>query len=317
MTKITELSRDSSGSFTEDLEESRVRKFAKHMLKSSLFIGTFLEKRFVEPLDSYRAVIKVGDDEAEFIENLISVKKRCVKFFPKNVWVGITEPKTIGAPAGYNLWVSLNEEVFGSYWYKVKNVEFFFNEVRLKLEVVRPISKEKTPVHNITPKEVFEEASQSEIKEFRTRISAFFKEKLNELFGETLTWPNIKQAVIFIFLLLSTLITFLIEAIKYLLEYFLKLLHETSGLVKVCTPIIISFMKLVMNTINGLYNLIAMMWRDRSPPKINQNLYQFSPYQVPYYNNLRALPQSYEGPNLDNYRYGRPHRSSVKITPLD
>ncbi|RZC39938.1 hypothetical protein BDFB_003791 [Asbolus verrucosus] len=315
MTKIAEINQDSSASFSEDSEETRVRKFAKHMLKSTLFIGSFQEKRFVEPLNSYRDVIKVADDETDFIENLIAVKKRCAKFFVKNVWIGITEPKTIGTPAGYNLWVSLDEEVFGSYWYKIKSVKFHSNEVCLKLEVVRPVSREKTPVHNITPQQVLEDVSQHDVSELGVKISHYFKEKFSELFREILTVTNIKEAIIFIFLLLSTLITFLVHAIQYLLEYFLKLLHETSGFIKVCSPIIISFIRLIMNTINGFYALIAVMWRDRSPPNINQNLYQLLPYESPYNNNMRALP--YQGDVPRNRKFYRSSGSSVRITPLN
>ncbi|EEZ98585.1 uncharacterized protein LOC656577 [Tribolium castaneum] len=310
MTKISEISRNSSASLSDDDEETRVRKFAKHMLKSSLFIGTFLEKRLVEPLNSYRDVIKICDDEHDLIANLKAVRKRCLKHFTKNVWIGITEPKTIGAPAGYNLWVSLDEEVFGSFWYKIKNVEFFHNEVRVKLEVVRPV-REKTPVHNITPTQIFEDVSQKNLGELGAKFQEFFKDQLRNLFTETLTWPNIKQATIFMVLLLSTLITFLIHTIKYLLDYLLKLLRETQGLIRVCTPIIVNFMTLISNTICGFYSLLAVLWRNRSPP-INQ--LHISPYDVPYYrSNMRALP--YQAGDFQRYRKSR--GSSVKITPLD
>ncbi|XP_063926190.1 uncharacterized protein LOC135139785 [Zophobas morio] len=315
MTKITEVSQDSSSSFGDTTEETRVRKFAKHMLKSSLFIGTFLEKRFVEPLNAYRDVIKVADDESDFIENLKAVKKRCARFFFKDVWIGITEPSTIGAPAGYNLWVTLDEEVFGSYWYKIKNVEFRPNEVRVKVEVVRPVSREKTPVHNITPQQILEDVSHSDIKGLGLKLNNFFKERFSDFFTETVTWENIKQTAIFLFLLVSALVTFFVHAIQYLLDYVLKLVHEMSGFVKVCSPIIISFMKLIMNTINGFYTLIAIMWRDRSPPKVNQNVYQISPFEAPYYGNMRALP--YQSGDFARARGNRNYRSSVKITPLD
>ncbi|XP_044259763.1 uncharacterized protein LOC123008172 [Tribolium madens] len=311
MRKISELRRNSSASLSDDSEETRVRKFAKHMLKSSLFIGTFLEKRLVEPLNSYRDVIKVCDDEHDLIENLTAVRKRCLKHFPKHVWIGITEPKTIGAPAGYNLWVSLEEEVFGCYWYKIKNVEFSYNEVRVKLEVVRPV-RERTPVHNISPSQIIDDVSQNNLGELGTKMQDFFKDQLRDLFTETLTWPNIKQATIFIVLLLSTLITFLIHTIKYLLDYILKLLRETQGLIRVCTPIIVNFMKLISNTISGFYTLIAVLWRDPAPRTINQ--LQISPYDVPYYgSNMRALP--YQGGDFSRHR--KSYGSSVKITPLD
>ncbi|CAH1992665.1 unnamed protein product [Acanthoscelides obtectus] len=66
-------------------------------------------------------VIRVSLNEQQFIKTLVKLKKRIQECYLKGPWIGITEPGTIGAPEGFNLWVVLPEEVLGSYWYKVRS----------------------------------------------------------------------------------------------------------------------------------------------------------------------------------------------------
>lgn len=307
MTKLANKSRDSSISFSEDSEEVRVRRFAKHMLKSTLFIGSFLEKRFVEPLNSYRDLVKLADDEKDLISNLIAVKRRCSVFFPKDFWIGITEPTTIGAPAGYNLWVTLDEEVFGSYWYKIKTVRFYHNEVRLKLEVVRPVIKEVTPIKNIGVKE-----DLFHLDDVRNQAKLCLQDLIN-----LLTISNVKEAIIFIFLLVTTLLTFCVQGIQYGLDYVLKLIRELSRLIKAFTPIIISFMKLVLNIVNGFYSLIVTLWRGDSTRRVDQTIYQISPYHLEQMYSNRQLPYRDRTWAFQRNKALTQPKSSVTITPLD
>lgn len=309
MTKLTNKSRDSSTSFSEDSEETRVRKFAKNMLKSTLFIGFFLEKRFVEPLNSYRDLVKLADDETDLINNLIAVRRRCSNFFPKDFWIGITEPAIIGAPAGYNLWVTLDEEVFGSYWYKIKTVKFYNKEVRIKLEVVRPVIKEVTPIKNIRFKE-----DSFHLDNVRNRAQLCLQD-----FTNVLTISNVKESIIFIFLLMTTLLTFCVQGIHYCLDYVLKLIRELSGLIKASSPIIINFMKLVVNIVNGFFSLITTLWWGDSTRKANQTIYQISPYHLEQMYNRRQSQLPYRDRTwaFQRTRAIKQPKSSVTITPLD
>lgn len=132
MTKILELPAEPRNTVSG---LDYVKTFSKRMLKTQLFMGTYEEKRFVQPLNAYRDVVRVHSDEKTFIENLLTVKHKAQselgEFLP---WIGITEPNMIGAPMGYCLWVILPVEVFGSYWFQVKSVRCSTMEViRVKL----------------------------------------------------------------------------------------------------------------------------------------------------------------------------------------
>lgn len=311
MTKISEVN---TSEMDESSRQDYIKNFSKRMLKTCLFMGSYQEKRFVESLNSYRDVVKIDSDEKEFIENLIAVKKKLKQVSVDNqsrspTWIGITDPQTIGAPVGYHLWVVLPIEVFGNYWFKVKTVEFLADEVRVKLDIVRPLKHEKS----------VSDVSESETQDFQNiDIKATVQEATNKLwenllvtFKEYVTLANIKESVIFISLLTGTLIAGGANIIKYLMEYFLKFMRELSGLIKVCSPIIITCLNIIGKTIYGFYALIVALWSGRSvphPPTYNahypNSALDFKDPRTRYNKYLTYKPSSHRG-------------STVTITPLD
>lgn len=113
--------------------------------------------RYVANLKAYRDVIQINKDEKDLLFDLDVVLKRIRKY--TNKWVGITTPDIIGAPAGHCLWVELQTEVFGCYWYQIKTIKFKENEVTLKIKQLRsatnisdsPRLKKATPERKVTP----------------------------------------------------------------------------------------------------------------------------------------------------------------------
>ncbi|XP_030747750.1 uncharacterized protein LOC115876192 [Sitophilus oryzae] len=308
MTKITECLANSS----DDCDDLMMKNFSKRMLKTQMFIGNFVEKRFVEPLNSYRDVVKIDADETDFIENVLAVKKKVKQELRANVlknpvWVGITDPSMIGAPVGYNLWVILPVEVFGTYWFKVKTVEFLQNEVRLKLEVVRSLKSEKSYSEAVVNKETID------LKSYLENIPQVLKNNFLQFCNNHVTVSNVKETITFIFVLLGTLLAGGINLIHYLMEYFLKLLREISSLIKVSTPIFITFINLIGKTVYGLYALIASLWHGRRTQQPIYNAY----YSVDP--NSIAFQNSYGRSNyLNNNRaYRALPYGSARITPLD
>lgn len=75
-------------------EERNVRIFAKQMLQGRLFLGHFQERRFVEPLQAYRDVIIINDED-KFKNDIELVRKRLKNFY-RNNWIGITNPTFVG-----------------------------------------------------------------------------------------------------------------------------------------------------------------------------------------------------------------------------
>lgn len=307
MTKVSEIS---SSSVDDVSDHEYIKKYAKQMLRNSLFIGTFQEKRFVEPINSYRDVITIAGDEEDFITNLLVVKRKIDEGFLKKPWLGITDPDTVGAPVGYNLWVELKEEVFGKYWYKVKTVEFHQNEIRLKLDIIRPVKQEHSPLRTNTSG-TQQTTDDVDFKEYFNQVCQALKLNLTSFCTGVLTFENIKQSVIFLSLLVGAIITGGVSIIQYLLEYLLKLIREVSFLIKAITPIITTCVNLIGKSIFGFYSMIVALYRSKpAPPPVYNAYLQYDPkmdHYQPYHNNYR--------PGLEYYP-SRRSGSGVRITPL-
>lgn len=246
-----------------------VKRFAKQMLKNSIFIGTFHEKRFVEPLNAYRDVVAISTEETEFIENLIAVKKRIERDFDETYWMGITGPRGIGTPAGYNLWVELPIEIFGKYWFKVKTVDFLNNQISLRLSVIRPVKSENNSGSN----DFSDSSTELNFNIIVPYIKFWAREKVLHIYNNVLTVENTKSLLIFISLFISTLVLSLINIAKYLMEYLLKLINELSKLIHTFTPIIINIINLCGKTIFALFHLIATLCKRNPPPQPIYNAY--------------------------------------------
>lgn len=281
---MTKLSVENSPVAVGDYEYTK--KYAKQMLKNTIFIGRYHEKRLAEYLNSYRDVISIDTNEGQFIENLLAVKKKITETYLKKTWIGITETESSGGTPNYSLWVELTENVFGEFWFKVKTVEFLDNEVRLKLENVRPV-KQESPCRSTL--------DISDIKNLIPTIKGLpllLLERFICFCKENLTYDNTKHTVIFIFLLASTLVVGIVNGIKYFLEYLLKLLREVSGLIKVLTPIILNFFNLIQRLVFGLYHMIILLFQGKPKPQPVYNLIYNPEFRDPRerYNQYFALP---------------------------
>lgn len=277
-----------------------VKKFAKQMLKNSVFMGTFHEKRFVEYLKSYRDVVTISSEETEFLENVIAVKKRIEREFAQFPWIGITSPHGIGTPAGYNLWVELPIEIFGQYWFKVKTVEFLSDQIFLKLDVLRPVNNDsKSQSRHLSNSS---QVSDLSINISLSDIQFWAKGNIHYFYNNILTAGNIKASIIFISILLSTLVLSIIDCIKYLLEYLLKLISEISKLIRAANPIFIHAINIVGKIIFGLYHLIAALCKKPPPPQPVYNAFvNYDPSGMPgpyvlNQNFQKALPGIYNRP---------------------
>lgn len=304
MTKLEVMNKNG-----EILETDYLKKFSKDMLKNTMFIGTFQEKRFVESLNSYRDVVGIHEEEQDFIENILVVKRKIEDTLIKRPWIGITEPDTIGTPAGYCLWVILPEEAvaLGKFWYRVKTVEFSINEIRLKLEIVRPFKEN-------SPKKKNESELSSSVSISLEDINQQLRNNFYYIYKFILTYENVKQSVIFIALLVSTILAACIHMIKYLLEYFLKLIRETTGLIKAFTPILINLFNVIAKVIFGFYHLIVTLYQGKPTPQPVYNSY----YSVdPQQSMLRDPRERYNRYYPKQLPYYPSRKSGVTITPLD
>lgn len=288
-TSHLEHSESSATEHQDDLswQEQNVRIYAKQMLKGRLFLGHYQEKRYVEPLQSYRDVIIVKESEDLFIRDLQKVRKRLKNFYGPEQWIGITNSTDIGAPNGQCLWVESNNDSFGYYWYRIKSVKFKRTEILIKLSIVRAMTdSEATPDNrNVT------DESNINLDMIRENVNNTFKELTSWLFTDVLTRNNIKNAFVFVTVFLCTVATSLLYGVQYILDYSLKLIRELSGFMQAATPFLISIVNLFGKIIGGFYILIAMLWRKQPSPKDYQMIYPAN--NAP---RLRAIDMPRESP---------------------
>lgn len=246
--------------FAYNEQQQQLYNFVNSMLRGRLFMGDFQEKRYVANLQQYRDVIVINGAEKDLHVDLEVVKKRLSNTF-KNKWIGITTPRTIGAPAGYCIWVDLPAEVFGTYWYKIRSVSFRDNEILLKIKPVRAISFNTSSESNVADETVHssKNTDSTNTKSFNIAIEHF----LHHL----LTWENIKETSKFLILLTGTILVGLVEGAKYLAEYGLKLAHELSNLIRALTPFAIACVGMCEKIVGGFYILLAMIFRDFRKPQ--------------------------------------------------
>lgn len=271
------------------------------MLKTQMFIGSYEEKRYVEAVDSYRDVVRIDSEETQFIGNLQVVTRKLKQELDNGIaWIGITNPNTIGAPAGFSLWTILPIEVFGKYWFKVKSVAFSEHEVILKLDVVRPVKSEQSTGDSGT-----NESRDFDLKAFMLDASSTFRSSFTSWIKTNLTLTNIRSTIIFLGLLMTSIVAGAVNLVKYLMEYLLKVMSETSKIIKVCTPILITCIELVRSVLFGILSMIVTLVRGKQLTQ--QVVYVHSPPNRPPQYMLQYPTR----------RSARQRGSTVTIEPID
>jgi len=271
MVLIQNVTQESSDKSETDFllpDDILIRNYSKQMLKSSIFVGSYLEKRYIGAIEQYRNVVIIERSESDIINALDKVFTKIKSQYP-GVWTGYTTPDTIGAPAGHAVWVQLPEDmIFGTYWFKVKSVRFRKNEILLQLVQVRPFDVKNEPIEEKNIQTLsFEEVKGNFVRKFQEMLIQFYG---------LLTYENIKNTVIFLSVLIATLFAASVSLLKYLSEFSLRLLREFSVLIKALTPIMQRIVEMFEKVIGGFYILLAMIWRDARRPSNHdaQNLQQ-------------------------------------------
>lgn len=291
------------------------------------FSGFFQERKLVNPIQSYRDVIIINDSEKQLKNDLTIVRKRLKDYYKHDYWIGLTEPTCPDTPNGYGLWVESKVNTFGHYWFKIKGFHFRKNEILLRVKMIRPMTNFQNETQNINTENI----NNVSIEELLENYKNSLKENGIWFLNEVLTIKNIKQALIFICILIMTLVTYIIYGVGYLMEYSLRLIKELSGFVKASTPVMIAVVNIVGKLVFGLYMLIAMLFRKQpvvsAPHQQRMLYYQNRPKAIempgyrPRYRN-ESPRYGNESPRYGNesprYRNIPPeYRSSVIITEIE
>lgn len=175
------------------------------------------------------------------ILNYFSIKKNNVYICPANTCNNVVQE--------YCLWVNLEQVPVGRHWFQISSIKFKDDEVLLKLKHLKLIQ--------INVNKSFQEPDFSVIN-------------LNEI----MKYSNICEMIKFSFVVFMMLATFLVNALWYLGNYSLIMIHELSYVIQALTPIFLGTLEFFTKCVGGLYWLIYMLWRGNfSPPP---NSFQFS-----------------------------------------
>lgn len=200
----SQLKYDGAKSITE---EERVQIFARQMLVNRVFVGNFIERRYVEPLNAYRDVIVVDQNEVDLKSDLDVVRKRVDGFYKGSIWIGITGPNMVGTPSGHCIWTHLEGIPFGECWFIIRKVNFTkYGEVLVKVNKVRDFKsidarQPLSPGHSARP-ENDEDQKNVNLQSFRKAVVDVFPSLLS-----VMTFNNFKDTVIFLSVLFMATLT--------------------------------------------------------------------------------------------------------------
>ncbi|KAK9871261.1 hypothetical protein WA026_011533 [Henosepilachna vigintioctopunctata] len=285
------------------LNKEAVQRFAKQILRNHVFVGHFIEQRYVDELGRYKKIVQIPNTEDMFIENLSVAKRRLERFFNGSKWIGITFPNTPGAPVGFNLWVDIDEQIFGTYKFLVKGLNFLDNEISLKLKTINTV--DNRAISRASSENSFDLSNIRNLSNSLNSHQSLMNEELQTPTDPLISWSNLKDVTIFMFLLLSAIISGSGQILMFLMDFALKLIRELSNIIKVTTPIFTSVLDTISRMFGSVCFLIAMLWRHRNNTPKGPVVYpQRIEYRAayPYKDRYKALPYT--------------PRSSVTITEL-
>lgn len=251
------------------------------MLKTRIFRGCYQERRYVEHLNGYRDLIIINKQENDLIKDLGYLRNRINDFYQNdNKWIGITIPNMIGTPAGGTcIWTEITNIPLGEHWFYLKTIKFRNNEIAIKLQQLRSIDDDNDNISSMKSRklntkndnnddndennvDVNNDATINDFINLFTSWNQSIKITLYSFLSHDINKKNIISTLKFLGLIIISLLTFTIEAIKFIGIYSLRFMAELRLWIQTCTPIILTLIDLISKLIGGFYILIAMLWRD-------------------------------------------------------
>lgn len=287
------------------LQEETHQDFCKQILKSRLFIGNYVERRYVDCISDYRDLITLHDSEKELKRLLEDMRSRLLRFYymekKVKIWIGITTPDCIpGAPNQVCIWAELEELAFGQYWFSIKTLRFRENEIIIKLKSIRyienislktprtrTISNSTSECNDETPLNQSDDRNNESIGlnhfvELFHSWNESIKKSIYDFMSKDINKENIVSAIKFISLLVISIVMGGFSLIKNLGIFGIRFMAEFNRCVKVATPIILRLIDTLNKVIGGIFIFLAMIWRDLigGKPKTQNQPYRYS--QIAY-----------------------------------
>lgn len=310
-------------------QEAALQSLCKQILKSRLFRGIYEERRYVDDIKGYRDIVSLHKSEKDLNKLVKDIRDKLQMFYSHqnpNLWIGVTcGPLAGSAPKAAALdtfiWTEMEDLAFGQYWFSIKTLRFRDNEVIIRLKVVRSVDteemSEKWTKNTVTPSKtaITQTATESNgaapndnskdvensfipldkqvnLNDFAELFQQWWssiKQTTYDFMSNDISKENLKGVLKFLALLLVSILSGALMAVKFLGQFTIRFMFELSRLTHVLTPIIIKIIEVFNKIVGGFYILLAMIWKDtvvnRSQPKhaaleYNRPMYKAIEYDV-------------------------------------
>lgn len=262
--------RDSSDADTTIAGDAEhYRGLCKEMLKKQVFLGQFIEKKFVRSIEAYRDLIEVDSSEAAMFGRLLGfVSSRLLRTTQlEHTWIGISlRESATPAQQRWAVWTQLPDGLaFGEYLFKVKTISFKPNEIYLKLKVVHDRDGSENPISapsaqaNIQIEDVVNALNQLYV-DAKVGFESVWSARTQLTFLGVLV--AIKNCLKYGAAALLLLGAFIFEAIPSIGRFTLRFSAELRKFLVVLSPFLMGVLHLANNAVGGFYILLAMIWRD-------------------------------------------------------
>lgn len=302
--------------------EIALQSLCKQLLKSRLFRGFYVERRYVDEVKGYRDIISLQKSEKSLDKMLRDIRDKLQLFYSHqnpHMWIGISSGQLTGInnpPLAFNtyLWVEMNDLAFGQYWFSIKSIRFRDNEIILKLKEVQNVEEdESSPKWSKVPtinekQEICDKTNESlettsnsstqtpaSLKDNQINFDDFvillqqwwatIKQTIYDFMAQDISKANIKAFLRFMGLLIVSILSGALVGVKFLGIFTLRFMFELSRLTHVLTPIIFKIIELFNKMIGGFYILLAMIWKDAVVNR-NQPKHNALEYNRPLYKSI-------------------------------
>lgn len=245
---------------SDDVETTKMKTHVKDLLKSRIFLGRYLERRLVDERIGYRDIVLLSTAEQELKKDLLEAQHYLRSLFPNVQWIGITDGASIGY-SGTCLWIEIDNQPFGAYWFQIRSIKFRDGEIILTLKCIRHITEAFLELEPIltgsTTKAAVQKSSTTESKVALTESYSEIMETLKS----ALSIRNVKEFITFICAFVIAVFTGSAAFINFVGNFVLALIREISILVKNSTPVMLGFFDFMSKIVGGFYILVAMIFK--------------------------------------------------------
>ncbi|XP_065349031.1 uncharacterized protein LOC135945333 [Cloeon dipterum] len=290
---------------------STLEENCKKMLKSTIFLGNYTERRWVPHMNRYKDVIVLSKSETELRGNLLKLRMDI-----HNNHESIKTSNIVIAPDFTVLYTILPFGCpFGNHWFKMKhvNIDPIEKDVIFKLKIVRSVG----------PNDFADLSKDEATKPTDDEAEMLWSDVMQRL-QFALSVTNVVHCLRIALLAIMTVGMGAFIAVKSLAMFSLGFIREVSILIRSSTPLLLGVSNVIAKIFGAIFILISMVWKDlfylarrkfdpEGTPAQGGNTVRPQVPALTFYNSSYNTPLSR---NMAHYRQYTRHQSGVVITEL-